>query len=478
MRETMDKEKAKEKLRTIYRLKNGLFFTALGVFAIIGGLWFLRPEVSEIEKRELTAFPKLTAKGVLDGSFGTGLDLWYADTYPLRESLIAANHRLQALYGSQSEQIIIKGDGNKADEIPDITGPGDSKPTTTPVETPSTDPEGTQGGETAPPETTPSTTETEAATTPATEPEESLPDGTVDQQGEVNGDIYTTGDSAYSLYYFNRSGTERYAKAVSRAHELLGDNVRVFSMPIPLSSGVMLDPALLKGVGASDQRAAIEYINSQTDPGVYAVNIYDILKKHNAEYIYFRTDHHWTARGAYYGYVELCGAMGVEPHALEDFEKREFPGFLGSFYADTQSKGMKNNPDTVEAFVPMGTNSMTYVDNKGKEIKWNIIMNAEKYATGNKYYCFSGSDQSLAWVHNPAITDGSACVIVKDSFGNAFVPFMVDHYEYVYWIDFRYFKQKLPDFVAEKGIRDVIFCLNIYNTTSSGAVGLVEKLIG
>ncbi len=450
MREKSEKERAKEKLRKIYRLKNGLFFAALGVFAVIGGLWFLRPEVSEIEKRELTAFPKLTVKGVLDGSFGTGLDLWYADTYPLREGLIAANHRLQALYGSQSERIIIKDDGQKADDIPEITDP---------------------------PATTPSTEATEPLATPATEPEETLPDGTVHQQGEMMGSIYTIGDSAYGLYYFNRSGTERYARAVSRAHELMGDGVRVFSMPIPLSSGVMLDPALLSSIGASDQRAAIEYINSQTDPGVYTVNIYDILKKHNAEYIYFRTDHHWTARGAYYGYVELCGAMGLEPHALEDFERREYPGFLGSFYADTQSKGMKNNPDTVEAFVPMGTNSMTYVDNKGQEIKWNIVMNAEKYGAGNKYYCFAGSDQSLAWAHNPAITDGSACVIVKDSFGNAFVPFMVDHYEYVYWIDFRYFKEKLPDFVAEKGIQDVIFCLNIYNTTGSG-VSLVEKLIG
>lgn len=470
MRENMEKERAKEKLRKIYRLKNGLFFAALGVFAVIGGLWFLRPEVSEIEKRELTDFPKLTVKGVLDGSFGTGLDLWYADTYPLRERLIAANHRLQALYGSQSERIIIGDDGQKADDIPEITGPRD----TTPLTTPSTGPVETQAAEaTNPAETTPPTQATEP-----TKPEETLPDGTVDTPGEVMGSVYTTGDSAYSLYYFNRSGTERYAKAVSRAHELLGDSVRVFSMPIPLSSGVMLDPALLSSVGASDQRAAIEYIKSQMDPGVYAVNIYDILKKHNAEYIYFRTDHHWTARGAYYGYVELCGAMGVEPHALEDFEKREFAGFLGTFYAKTQSKSMKNNPDTVEAFVPMGTNSMTYVDNKGKEVKWNIIMNAEKYGTANKYYCFSGSDQSLAWVHNPAITDGSACVIVKDSFGNAFVPFMVDHYEYVYWIDFRYFDEKLPDFVAEKGIQDVIFCLNIYNTTSSGAVSLVEKLVG
>lgn len=451
MREKMDKETAKEKLRTVYRLKNGLFFVTLGVFAVIGGLWFMRPKTSEIEKRELTAFPKLTVKGVLDGSFASGLDLWYADTYPLREGLISANHRLQALYGSQNEQIIIKGDGQKADDIPDITEPRDSQPTTTPVETP--------------------------PTTPATQPEETLPDGTIDTPVEKIGDIYTAGDSGFSLYYFSESGTKRYARAVSRAHELLGDDVRVFSMPIPLSSGVMLDQALLDSLSASDQRKAIEYINSQTDPGVYTVNIYDILKKHNAEYIYFRTDHHWTARGAYYGYVELCGVMGVEPHALEDFERREYPGFLGSFYTDTQSKRMKNNPDTVEAFVPMGTNNMTYVDNKGQEIKWNIIMNAKNYATGNKYYCFAGSDQSLAWAHNPAITDGSACVIVKDSFGNAFVPFMVDHYEYVYWIDFRYFDEKLSDFVAEKGIRDVIFCLNLYNTTGSG-VGLVEKLVG
>ena len=66
------------------------------------------------------------------------------------------------------------------------------------------------------------------------------------------------------------------------------------------------------------------------------VNIYDTLMSHNDEYLYFRTDHHWTALGAYYAYEEFAKAKGVKPLPLSKYEKVDFPDFLGSFYADTE----------------------------------------------------------------------------------------------------------------------------------------------
>lgn len=80
------------------------------------------------------------------------------------------------------------------------------------------------------------------------------------------------------------------------------------------------------------------------------------MKLHNAEYIYFHTDHLWTALGAYYAYQVFC----IQPHDYKDYETMEFPGFLGTFYSSSnQSPALTANPDTVVAYLPKGTNTIS-----------------------------------------------------------------------------------------------------------------------
>ena len=110
---------------------------------------------------------------------------------------------------------------------------------------------------------------------------------------------------------------------------------------------------------------------------------------------------------------------------------------------------------------------MIYVDKNGKEVKWNIVSDVSGWGTSTKYSAFIGGDNPLVKITNPELKDGSACVVIKESYGNAFVPFMVDHYNYVYVIDYRYYKGKLKDFVTENKVKDVIFINNIMATGTS-----------
>lgn len=460
-------------MKKIYKIKNFLFFAALAALAIVGLLWFLRPQVSELEKRELTKFPKLTLAGIMDGSFGTELDKWYADTYPLRDSFIGGANRLKALYGNRSVQIIPGApQGGTATGSDEGSGGTDD---TVPSTDDATPPEGgTQGdAQDGSAGTTPD--DGNASTTPPTGLDEEEDD--TPMAGEVSGPVFVSGDSAYGLSYFNQTSSDAYARIVNRAQRLLSGEAQVYSIIIPTSSGILLNSATQKDIGVDDQRETIEYVNGQLTDDVRALNIYDTMKAHDGEYIYFRTDHHWTALGAYYAYTDFCEAKGVTPHELSQFTKREYPGFLGSFYSRAMSSAMERNPDTVEAYVPMGTNNMVFIDAKGVETNWYIISDVTNSFSGGKYYCFAGSDQPYAYAHNPQITDGSACVVVKDSFGNAFVPFLVDHYEYTYWIDFRYYKGTLPGLVREKGIGDVIFCFNTDNISSSSVASMLDQLV-
>ena len=89
-----------------------------------------------------------------------------------------------------------------------------------------------------------------------------------------------------------------------------------------------------------------------------------------------------------------------------------------------------------------------------------MVTDVSEYGAGLKYNSFIGGDNPYTEINNPAITDGSSCVVVKESYGNAFVPFLVDHYQTVYVIDYRYYTGNLTQFIQERGVDDLLFLNN------------------
>lgn len=402
-------------------VKTILFVAVMAIFAFIGLLFFLRPTVSETEKRELTKFPEFTLESFLSGEFTSQVSLWFADTYPLREGMISANSSLESLYGFNSEQIVMGGD---ADDIPD----------------------------------TPS------------DPSDVVFNPTDDGSGEKVSGLYVNADVAYQLYSFNEQNSKSYVALINNFATRVDGKAQVYDLIAPLHYQIALSVETAQKYGASDGEKAIDYMYSLLSDSVTSVDALSEMRAHNGEYLYFRTDHHWTARGAYYAFVAFCEAKGIEPTALESYESLRFDGFLGTLYSEAnQPAAMKNNPDFVEAFVPMGTNEITVTERGGNVVKYQVVnkqTNAWYPAAGAKYNCFIAGDNPLSEIHNPSISDGSSIVVVKESYGNAFIPFLVDSYEYVYVIDYRYWSGDLADFVIEGGIDDVLF-LNVVSNTST-----------
>ena len=93
-------------------------------------------------------------------------------------------------------------------------------------------------------------------------------------------------------------------------------------------------PEKYKNSIGKPQKPFLDIIKTKLDSGVVFVDIYDKLKEHydNGEYLYFRTDHHWTALGAYRAYEKFCETAGIVPLTLESYEKRTSTGFLGTLY--------------------------------------------------------------------------------------------------------------------------------------------------
>lgn len=379
--------------KLIDKIKIALFAALVAILFIIGLLFFLRPTISDTEKRELTRFPAFTVESFLSGEWTSQVSLWFADTYPLREIMIGANYSIEELYGIRDEVI--------------------------------------------------------------------------------KEDAYVANDTAYQYYAFDKNQSDRYINNINQFAESVKGKATVYNMIVPLHYQVSpnRDELMAKNPKASDGKASIDYMYSKLSSNVNSVNAYSEMLSHNDEYLYYRTDHHWTARGAYYAYVAFCEEKGITPTPLSAYRRLQFDGFLGTLYAEHgQPQDMKNNPDYVEAFVPNGINEETVYDSNGNKTADLAVVytGADKYSAGNKYLAFIGGDQPLIEIHNPKITDGSSIVVIKESYGNAFVPFLVDSYQHVYVIDYRKWSGSLADFVTERGIDDVLF-LNVINATSTKA---------
>lgn len=302
---------------------------------------------------------------------------------------------------------------------------------------------------------------------------------------EVQGDeerydaVYRVGDTGYEMYTYVESTAKKYADNINAIADAVAGTATVYMLPAPLSSGITLPDALYGKDIFSDQKAAEDGIIGFMNDKVVSVPLNKAMMAHRGEYIYFRTDHHWTATGAYYAYVEFCKLSGKTPTPLESYETEEFPGFLGTFYRDTnESSHLGDNPDTVVAYHPLSTEAtLDYTDKNGQVIRWPIIYDQSNAPASYKYGTFVGGDQPYTIIKNPALTDGSSCVVVKESFGNAFVPFLVDHYETVHVIDYRYWEGSVSDFVKTNGVDDVLFVNNLSAIRSSVLVGYLHDIL-
>lgn len=291
------------------------------------------------------------------------------------------------------------------------------------------------------------------------------------------GGVIEIDGAGYELYTYREKIASSYAEGVTGLADSLAGIADVYDVVIPLSSQITFPDNLASQLDSSDQKAAIDSIYGLMGDNVKKVDAYDKLMQHRDEYVYFRTDHHWTALGAYYAYTALCESMEVEVKPISSYQTKQFDGFLGSFYNDTKSETMKANPDSIIAYVPLA-DSICHVTNKeGSTFDWPVINDVSSYKAGVKYSTFIAADNPITDIENKVKQDGSSCVVVKESFGNAFIPFLVDYYNHVYVIDYRYWQGNVAEYTKQVGASDVILLNNLSMIRNQYLVGQLTAVI-
>mgnify|MGYP001072051790 CR=1 FL=1 len=466
-----------------------------------------RPTVSVAENRDLETMPVFSVASYLDGSFTAKFDKYFTDTVPFRDKLNEYAAVLENAKGLPSPQFYGVEIVNENEDYGEIIDSIESAPTE-PVlpeesvkhgaETSVTSIQGGQSGtvpssgelsvsgtgnpaaETAPPLTpvSPEVPGTEASQSGAAAGDEEF---TGDITDFLNNGILVNGVKMYGekagimLFGGNDKQGQRYAELISSYKRELGDGVNVYNMVVPTSVEFYLPKKYAKY--SNSEKREIEFIYSKLTDGVIPVDAYSVLEAHKDEYIYFRTDHHWSDLGAYYAYTAFCNAIGQTPPPLSDYTaKTKEELFVGSLFGYTNDITLKNNPDTFTYY-------MTKSPFKGETYNYRTLTLTEanpiyhEYATGSAMYgMFLGSDGIHVKITTSAGT-GRKIVMFKESYGNAFAPYLIDSFDEIYVIDIRYFGKNAVQYIKDVGATDVLFINNVFAANTSKLIDGIERLL-
>ena len=418
-----------------YKRKGRFINVMLFLLMIFAGgtLFFVFPKemLSERENRYLTKFPTFTYASLWNGTYTDSLEMYYSDNFIFRNELINFAGAMRECAGYRNEEI-------RFYSGPDFETGGQNVQVDSKV-----------------------ILQDSIVSDTTLLIKDSLITSNADPEGysKINS-VIVYKKRAIQMFKGSNAAMKRYANLMKRYQEELGPGINIYCLAIPVGA----DFYLPEKFSHSNEKDAINWLYGYLPPGVKGVRAYDVLERHKNEYIHFNTDHHWTGRGAFYAYGAFCEAAGITPIPMEGFTRKVIRNFLGTMYSHTLSSDLKENVDSVEYFkIPYDTKSLCYP--KGNVKGRSTQLYIEGARGGHAYGVFLGADYPLMKITTPN-KNSRKILEIKDSYGNAFAPFLAAHFEEVFVVDYRYFEGSIKELIAKNGITDIIFAHNVYVVNS------------
>ena len=198
------------------------------------------------------------------------------------------------------------------------------------------------------------------------------------------------------------------------------------------------------------------------------IGFVDLRERFKSEYkngsqLYYKTDHHWTTKGAYTGYQELCKALGITPIDDSTLKKESYPDFYGTTYSS--SGFWLTPPDNIEIW--------SNPKNSDKNISVKITEGANVKTSGSMYFTdhlkeddkypvFIDGNHALTEITNTNAKNGTI-LLIKDSFSHSLAPFLAENYSKVVLVDLRYYKESVSQLVSAYSPEQVVVLYGIDN---------------
>ena len=497
-----------------------IFILALALLFVFAVALPPDPEASVYENRSMAGLPVLTKDSFFSGSYFSELEVYLSDATAYRTSILQLSAGLEDGYGIRMPGGAIPVDLSGGDlgiglipevddeelylSLPDpadsrvpetetgtaavitplpsgtvispspdpdsggsIQAPGtDSDPATRPSTSdepdPGQPPEDRPGQAPASPASSASPSHSPASpATPSPAPPVQVPRKRVDPEGPFSIDLnYSENVIMYERYRENTRAARRYAEILNSYMGKIPEGVRVFSMLAPIRVEFM------SGYAATNdsQLDTIGKIYDILDGNIIRTPTYDMLAAHSDEYIYFRTDHHWTALGAYYAYLSFTEAAGFAPVEINNYIEHSIPGFLGSFAKGTQNRNVREHPDTLYYYeldsVVSFSRKLFVIPEDLSKLSYRVFMGGDyaklDYTSSNK--------------------NGRTLVIIKDSYANALIPWLSPHYERVIVIDPRQYSGSVTKLLGELEQADLLFMNYVAATAMSDFIEMIYSV--
>lgn len=417
------------------KTKKLLCFVLIGFFALTG-LWYLlfapRGETyHEGENRNLAAAPSFSFSSFWDGSLSGDLEKWLLDRFFARDAAMDISMGIKDLgsIASFEDALVIMGREDDAltdndldeDKLEDMVSDLLTQPTdTTPEET----------------------------GTGSTEPSETEKPLTVEDYPELLAIKSSSGGKLTTHKRHKRTYALALTSVLNRVAALLPEEGQLMFTMVPQSN-------VANAFLATEDR---EYFTSEAESmidafsaeNVHAFSTAEILSDSlvRGDYVYFRSDMHWTPEGAYLVYREMVQAAGLTPTPWEDFHIETEENFLGTYYRDNPSNYMKNNPDTLTLVTPDFPLEWRRITGKDT---YKVIplmdMDAKK---SDRYSIYLGGSAG-PWTY-AACENGKTenCLVITDSFGLPFVNMVATNYGQVHYLDTRYYKKSAVGYTVKE----------------------------
>ncbi len=211
-----------------------------------------------------------------------------------------------------------------------------------------------------------------------------------------------------------------------------------------------------------DEDAMLNDIFAQV-PSAQVLDLRTLFGENRDQYLYYRTDHHWTTGGAYLAYEEFCRQQGLTPFDCDAHTAVEVPDFYGTSYSSSRYWGavpdvityyQLDNPLTVWSLSADGTKSV---------LSEGDMYDYSKFDTYDKYAAFMRGNNGYSTIEG----DGEGSILViKDSYANCFIPFLTANYAKIGVVDLRNYNLSIDDLMESEGYDQVLILYNFQSFKS------------
>ncbi|NLY08324.1 MAG: hypothetical protein GXZ11_00265 [Tissierellia bacterium] len=274
--------------------------------------------------------------------------------------------------------------------------------------------------------------------------------------GKRLGNDVFLGEDGYLLQRYNNAKPEQIDGFVELM-ETFGEKLnmdKAFMMLAPTSCDIMYDK-LPRYAPVGDQRRLSNELENRLGAVKY-VDVYDILSATGKNENYFRTDHHWTGKGAYKAANAFLNSVKITGLPLSEFAEVKEKSFVGSL--GSRSGFVSIEPEEFSYYLPPDNKSITVNYHGDSELTGMYDTSKDK----DKYAKYFGGNYARVDITNPNSSTDNTLLLIKDSYGNSMVPFLTPHYKNIIMLDSRYTLGGLESYLPE----EFDHCLIVYNAIS------------